>query len=49
MKLRITGLRDECERTIKVLESAFDVISINGPYPSRSSREVRYYVEVRVK
>jgi hypothetical protein len=43
------GLDEECQATLKVLREAFDVISVRGPYGNRNSREVRYFVEVRVR
>ena len=49
MKIRVMGLDEECQATLTVIHQAFDVISVSGPYANRNSREVRYFVEVRVR
>jgi hypothetical protein len=48
MKLRLTGLEEECSAAIDALQAVLVVVEVNGPYENRDgSKLVRYYIETR--
>ena len=51
MKIRITGLPAEVERTTEALHATpdLDVAEVSGPYPNQgASRMVRVYIEAQL-
>lgn len=49
MKIRLHGLPDEVDETVKRLHGIFAVVSVSEQYPDRgTSRLVRVYVEIRL-
>lgn len=49
VKIRLQGLSEDIQKTLKDLEKTFDVLAISGKYANRNSQYVRVYVEVKNK
>jgi hypothetical protein len=49
VKIRLEGLKEECQAVTARLCEVLDVVSVSDPYANRgASRLVRVYVEVRL-
>lgn len=46
--IRLMGLPEDVRKSIKQLETSFEIISISSEYNNRNSKEVRVYVKVKV-
>ncbi|MGH8878524.1 MAG: hypothetical protein ACRD0P_14465 [Stackebrandtia sp.] len=47
MRIRLTGLPDECQAVADVLVGTLDVVEVSEPYPNRGRSDlVRVYVTI---
>ena len=48
MKVRLTGLEEECSAAMAALQAVLAAVEVNGPCENRDgSKPVRYYLETR--
>lgn len=49
VSIRLMGLSEDIQESIKQLEKSFEIISVSDEYANRNSKEVRVYVKVKNK
>lgn len=52
MKIRITGLQEECDKFVEDLRIYYDLVNVSAFYPNtrkqKESKEGRVYIEARM-